>query len=173
MLPIRTILHPTDFSESAAFAYRLACSLARDSDSRLILLHVIPPPIAHGEVVARRAPDGYQEELQQALGNLPGPANGVELARRLEDGDPAEVIVRVARETPCDVIVMGTHGRTGLGRLLFGSVAEAVVRRAPCPVLTVKASACNPHPEKAAPEVTGKQSAPAGSGNPLAILESR
>jgi nucleotide-binding universal stress UspA family protein len=59
--------------------------------------------------------------------------------RRLEEGDPATEICRVANEAGCELIAIGTHGRTGLGRLLMGSVAEQVVRRAPCPVLTVKA----------------------------------
>jgi hypothetical protein len=64
-------------------------------------------------------------------------------------GDPASAILRVTQELPADLIVMGTHGRTGLGRLLMGSVAEQVVRKAPCPVVTVK----TPLPEKKASEV--------------------
>jgi hypothetical protein len=63
----------------------------------------------------------------------------VRLEPRLEDGDVPELIVEVAQETVADLIVMGTHGRTGLGRLLLGSVAERVLRTAPCPVLTLKA----------------------------------
>jgi nucleotide-binding universal stress UspA family protein len=63
---------------------------------------------------------------------------GVEAERRLEEGDPVEAILRVAEEIGADLIVMGTHGRTGLSRLFMGSVAEQVLRRAPCPVLTLK-----------------------------------
>ena len=62
---------------------------------------------------------------------------------RVQDGDPVVEILEVTREAPCDLIVMGTHGRTGLGRLLMGSVAEQVLRRASCPVLTVR----TPFPE--------------------------
>jgi hypothetical protein len=62
----------------------------------------------------------------------------VHVEHRLADGNPSEEILRQARDTGCDLIVMGTHGRRGLGRLLLGSVAEEVMRKAPCPVLTVK-----------------------------------
>lgn len=144
MLPIQTILHPTDFSERSEYAFRLACVLARDHGARLILVHVVPPPVAHGEVVARRGPDGYYEQLERELARIQPPDPGIRVERRLEDGDPGIVIVQLAREIPCDVIVMGTHGRTGLGRLLMGSVAEHVVRKSPCPVLTVK----TPFPEE-------------------------
>ena len=73
---------------------------------------------------------------------------------RVHEGDPATQIVRVAQETRCDLIVLGTHGRTGLGRLLMGSVAEQVLRKAPCPVLTVK----TPFPEtSSAPGVPARE----------------
>jgi nucleotide-binding universal stress UspA family protein len=71
---------------------------------------------------------------------------------RLEEGIPAEEIVRVAREVEADLIVMGTHGRSGLGRLLLGSVAEQVMRHATCPVLTLKAPAMEPLIETTASE---------------------
>jgi nucleotide-binding universal stress UspA family protein len=138
MLPIRTILHPTDFSEHSDPAFWLACSVARDYGARLVVLHVVPPPVFHGEVVARRQPDGYHTDLEKQLQEFRPREPGIPVERRVEDGDPAAAILRVAQEVPCDLIVMGTHGRTGLGRLLMGSVAEQVMRRAPCPVLTVK-----------------------------------
>jgi nucleotide-binding universal stress UspA family protein len=75
----------------------------------------------------------------------------VKIEHRLAEGDPAREILRVARETGCDLIVMGTHGWTGLGRLLMGSVAEQVVRKATCPVLTVK----TPIPDTAIPAPSG------------------
>lgn len=139
MLPVRTILHPTDFSEPSTSALRLACSLARDYGARLILLHVAPAPIvvpAMGVV-----PPQTEEEFQRtraALRDLEIPVPGVEADRCLLQGDAAAEILRAAEENQCDVIVMGTHGRTGLGRLLMGSVAEQVLRKAPCPVVTVK-----------------------------------
>ena len=138
MSKIRTILHPTDFSERSESAFHLACSLARDQRARLIVLHVIPPPVCHGEVVARQQPNGYREQMDNWLQRLQAPGSGVEIDHRLTDGEPYAEILRVAEDDSCDLIVMGTHGRTGLGRLLMGSVAEQVLRRASCPVLTVK-----------------------------------
>jgi universal stress protein A len=132
MLPIQTILHPTDFSERSGYAFQLACSLARDGGARLIVLHVMPVPL----VQEKR---GYREEMTGELNRLGAPDAQVRVEHRLEEGDPATQILRVAQETGCDLIAMGSHGRTGLDRLLIGSVAEQVLRRAPCPVLTVKA----------------------------------
>jgi nucleotide-binding universal stress UspA family protein len=81
----------------------------------------------------------YREEMEKELKGIRVPDRKVQVERLLEEGDPAAQILRVAQETNCDLIVMGSHGRTGLDRLLMGSVAEQVVRRASCPVLTVKA----------------------------------
>jgi nucleotide-binding universal stress UspA family protein len=139
MLPIKTILHPTDFSEVSDAAFRLACGLAADHNSRLVILHVVPPPQSHGEVVARRQDDGYHADLWRMLEHLRPEGNAVSVERRLEDGDAAETILRVAEEEAADVIVLGTHGRGAFGKLLLGSVADKVVRRAPCPVLTTNA----------------------------------
>jgi nucleotide-binding universal stress UspA family protein len=128
----QTILHPTDFSERSGYAFRLACSLARDRGARLIVLHVMPVPL----VQEKRF---YQEEMSAELNRLRAPDSQIQVEHRLEQGDPATQILRIAQETGCDLVVMGTHGRTGLDRLLMGSVAEEVVRRAACPVVTVKA----------------------------------
>jgi nucleotide-binding universal stress UspA family protein len=141
MLPLRTILHPTDFSPAAAHAFGLACSLARDHGARLVVLHVYPPPVCHGEVVARRQGEGYEEELWRMLSRVRPQGSPPEVEHRLAEGDAAEEILRIAREEPCDLVVLGTVGRTGLRRLLLGSTAEKVVCRAPCAVLTVKAPA--------------------------------
>lgn len=138
MQAIRTILHPTDFSEPAEHAFHLACSLARELGARLIVLYVDPPPVCHGELVARRQPNGYHEELWQKLNQIQAPdADGI-VEHRLEEGEPGNEILQLATAENCDLIVMGTHGRAGLRRLLMGSVAEQVVRNAACPVLTVK-----------------------------------
>jgi universal stress protein A len=138
MLPIRTILHPTDFSERSAAAFRLACALARDYDAWLIALHVMPSEVVYAEGVVLPTPQGYRLEMLDKLEEMRAEGPGVRIETRLAEGNPAEQINRLAAEVPCDLIVMGTHGRTGLGRLLMGSVAEQVVRKAPCPVLTVK-----------------------------------
>jgi nucleotide-binding universal stress UspA family protein len=132
MLPLRTILHPTDFSERSGYALQLACSLARDHGARVIVLHVMPVPLVQEKRL-------YREEMAEELNRLGAPDARVQVERRLDEGDPATQILRVAMEIGCDLIVLGSHGRTGLGRLLMGSVAEQVLRRASCPVLTVKA----------------------------------
>ena len=146
MFEIRTILHPTDFSESSEWAFHLACSLARDHRASLIVVHVIPPPVSHGEVVARQGPSGYRAQMCDWLYRLQAPSSGLTIDHRLTDGDPSAEILRVAEDNNCDLIVMGTHGRTGLPRLLMGSVAEQIVRRASCPVLTVKSPFAEPVP---------------------------
>ena len=142
MLRLGTILHPTDFSESAAYAFWLACSLARDYGARLIVLHVAPPPVLHyGEgVPIHDQIHDYRDPIEQKLRSLQPPDNDIEITHELAKGDPVEEIVRVANEKHCDLIVMGTHGRTGLSRLILGRVAEQVLRKASCPVLSVKAT---------------------------------
>jgi nucleotide-binding universal stress UspA family protein len=140
MLPIHTVLHPTDFSERSWNALQLACALARDYHARLVLLNVVPRPIvAFGEGVVPPDPEVLSQTARDQLDGLARQCNGVEVERRVEDGDPAELILSVAEEAHADLIVMGTHGRTGLRRLIMGSVAEHVARRARCPVLTVTA----------------------------------
>lgn len=139
MLPLATILHPTDFSEHSQFAFRLACALARDYKARLVLLHVLPPPMviyAGGPVPAETWPSA--EEVKAKLRQLEDQAHRARVESQVMEGDPVDVILRAAEETHSDVIVMGTHGRTALARLLLGSVAEGVLRKAPCPVLTAK-----------------------------------
>jgi nucleotide-binding universal stress UspA family protein len=138
MLPIHKVLHPTDFSEHSRHAFRLACALAHDYSAGLVLLHVHSPFVAYGDGLVAAIPPDYTEELRAQLNKLDPHDPKVVVERRLIEGAPALEILRVARESDCDVIVMGTHGRTGLGRLLMGSVAEEVVRKADCPVLTVK-----------------------------------
>jgi nucleotide-binding universal stress UspA family protein len=139
MLPIRTILHPTDFSERSRHAFRLACSLARDYGAHLVVLHVVPTPLAvYMEGVVAEPVSNYQEELQAQLCTLKPEFPEVVPEYRTVEGDAIHEILRYAMEHPCDLIVLGTHGRTGLSRLLMGSVAEGVVRKAGCPVLTVK-----------------------------------
>ena len=146
MLALRTILHPTDFSSGAEYAFRLACSLARDHGGHLIVLHVKPTEVLYAELPYVLPPDPAQieENLQEQLHHLqpPEPLAGVEYL--LREGNPVPEILRTAQENGADLIVMGTHGRTGVRRLLMGSVAEAVLRKAPCPVLTVKAPPAKP-----------------------------
>ncbi len=137
MSHFRTILHPTDFSPLSQTAFRTACELAKSEGARIIVCHVYPPPAEHGEVVARRQDASYYEELWRMLERVRPEEAGIAVEHRLEEGRPADTVVRLATEEGCDLIVMGTHGRAGLRRLLLGSVAEHILRAAPCPVLTV------------------------------------
>ncbi len=148
MSSIRTILYATDFSEAAEQAYPFACSLARDLGALLIVMHVYPPPLDRSEVVARRQDNGYEEDLWRLLRRYQAPEVTAGVRHFLEEGDAAERILHVARETATDLIIMGTHGRSGLSRLLMGSVAEQVLRKASCPVLTLKKPAAAPDSAK-------------------------
>jgi nucleotide-binding universal stress UspA family protein len=139
MLALRTILHPTDFSDRAQAAFELARSLAKDYDARLILLHVaMPPVVVYPAGIVNQPATPIEAELNERLDQLRARAPGVNVSCRLEEGDPVTEILAVAKEARCDLIVLGTHGWTGLSRLLMGSVAEQVLRKAPCPVITVK-----------------------------------
>jgi universal stress protein A len=138
MLPIHTILHPTDFSECSTNALPLACALCRDYGAKLVILHVSRlPPVGQRDIDLRA---GYQFSLQGAkdrLDHLELPDHSIHVERRCETGDYATGILRIANEISADLIVMGSHGRAGINRLLMGSVAEHIVRKAKCPVLTV------------------------------------
>jgi nucleotide-binding universal stress UspA family protein len=138
MLAIKNILCATDFSESSAFAFRVACTLARDYRARLVVLHAVPPPVgAYCDFYI--PPDfGYQEPLREKLLQLQPRDQRIAVEHRLVEGEAAATILAVAKDMPADVVVLGTHGRTGLARLVIGSVAEQVLRKAVCPVLTVK-----------------------------------
>jgi nucleotide-binding universal stress UspA family protein len=142
MLPIRTILYPTDFSARSEYAFPLACSLARDHDARLLVMHVVPPPQAVGYDEMPLPPPlspEYNEQMAANLRRLQPPDPALRVEYRLEEGFAATEILRLAEEAKADLVVMGMHGRTGLSRLVLGSVAEHVVRKARCSVLTVKA----------------------------------
>jgi nucleotide-binding universal stress UspA family protein len=141
--PIRTVLHPTDFSSPCAEAFRVACELAVDQSARLTVVHVIAsPPVAPPNQPAPPVlPEDPKGKLEELLRVAQMSAPGLHADYRVESGVAAERIVDAARQTRCDVIVMGTQGRTGLGRALMGSVAEQVLRTAHCPVVTVKAPA--------------------------------
>jgi len=135
----KKILFPTDFSHTGDAALAMATALARDSGATLLIVHVEEPPTAYGGgELYYGIPEPATEDLRQMLNKVvPADAN-VPYEHRLITGDPAHAITRLAEEEGVDMIVLGTHGRTGLSRLLMGSVAEAIVRRAKCPVLTYK-----------------------------------
>jgi nucleotide-binding universal stress UspA family protein len=145
MLAIRTLIHPTDFSWQSEAAFRMACALACDYRARLIVIHVQTPPSAVFGEIGTVLPESSElaRELYARLTAVQPAELTIRVEHRLSQGDPAAEILRLAQETHCDLIVMGTHGRTGLARLLVGSVAEEVLRRASCPVLTLR----SPFPE--------------------------
>jgi nucleotide-binding universal stress UspA family protein len=134
MLPFRTILHPTDFSEPAKWAFNLACALAQESDARLVVLHVAPPPFYDMAVLQQ---DEYQR-IWQMLHRLQ-PANDTTLIEyRLRYGNRLRHILDVAKETRCNLIVMGSHPRSRLRRFLNHGFAEKLVLQAPCPAIAVR-----------------------------------
>ena len=139
MRPVRTILHPTDFSDCSGVALPVARAL-RDDGARLIVLHVVKLiDVPH---LKERAPLEDPQTCRETLEGLCKRLDGADLKytveARLKFGESAVEVLRTADETGCDLIVLGTHGRSGLGRLLMGSVAEQVLRHSTCPVLMVK-----------------------------------
>jgi nucleotide-binding universal stress UspA family protein len=153
VLSIHKILHPTDYSGLSGPAFEMACSLARDFGAELIICHVSPPPIAavaDGMVVD--IPTGEAEQMAARLEKVKPDNPQLPVTHQLLRGDPATEIVRFAAEAGIDLIVLGTHGRGGLSRLLMGSVAEHVLRKALCPVVTVKARHVVEQPKTSAPQ---------------------
>ena len=138
-MQVKKILFPSDFSTTSDAAIRFATSLARDAGASLLIVHVEEPPAAYGGgEMYYGIPNPDNSELIKMLEGVLPTDETVPYEHRLVTGDPATEIVRLAEDEKIDLIVLSTHGRTGLKRLLMGSVAEAVVRRAPCPVLTFK-----------------------------------
>ena len=144
-IEIKRILLPTDFSDYSATATKYACELAAKFDAELHLLHALevhlasvptfgmglaPPKYLHeSRAAAEKALDGVLDTQWAA---------GRKVVRAVVEGSPKVEIVRYARTHEVGVIVLATHGRSGLAHVLIGSVAESVVRTAPCPVLTVR-----------------------------------
>jgi nucleotide-binding universal stress UspA family protein len=133
-LNIGAVLYPTDFSETSEAASGAAREIARESRAALHVVHVVPPVTDPGDAAERLAAIG--ERLR----------DGAPVHTALLSGLVARQIVRYAREHGIGLIVLATHGRTGLSRAILGSVAEAVVRLAPCPVLTVPAGLSSGQP---------------------------
>ncbi len=146
MQPIESILAATDFSPGAALAVEQAASLAHTLGAKLTLLHVYQiPNYFFPDGSAYIAPPEVLTELTASVADQLAAAaaqarsiTGGEVAVRSLEGAAADQIVRAAREGGFDLIVIGTHGRSGIKRLVLGSVAEQVVRHAECPVFTVR-----------------------------------
>jgi nucleotide-binding universal stress UspA family protein len=135
----KRILCPLDFSENSQVALGYASSLAKESGAKLFLVHVDDSQVPYDAGFAAYVPPmGNTEALLEQLREVRPTIEGVEYEHQLLIGHPADAIIDFVNVHDIDLIVMGTHGRTGLARLVMGSIAEAVVRRAECPVLTVK-----------------------------------
>ena len=135
----RKILFPCDLSTKEAEALKYAASLARERAAELLIVHVNEPPVVYGEgMYYYGVPEPDSKAIETMLAAVRPEIADVKYEHRLVDGDPATEIVALAKREGVELIVMSSHGRTGLGRLLMGSVAETVMREAECPVLIVK-----------------------------------
>ncbi len=144
---INSILAPTDFSKHAEGALRYACGLATRLGATLHLLHILPDVVVpvgpDPSLIAAVPPEYYKETEQQSRAALesliqpdwPRPAHVV---CDVKWGDPVNGVVSYAEDHAVDMVVIATHGRSGLSHVLLGSVAERIVREAPCPVLTIR-----------------------------------
>ena len=149
MIKMKTILHPTDFSESSSYALGYAISFAKEFEAKLYILHVVEDVSTAFYFEALKAPSAMeimtdiQNHAQRALEEvLPQEVRDtIATECAIRGGAPFVEIIRYAKEIEADMIVCGSHGRTGLKHMIFGSVAENVVRHSPCPVLSVR------HPE--------------------------
>jgi nucleotide-binding universal stress UspA family protein len=146
MSRLRRILHPTDFSRASGAAFARAVAMAKSERAPLLLVHVLAPPvpIAGEGYISPKVYDDLEASAhayaQKRLAALQAKARtaGVKSVTLLLDGVAHEQIARAAKTKKADVIVIGTHGRTGLAKFFLGSVASRVVAVAPCPVLTVR-----------------------------------
>ena len=146
MSRIRRILHPSDFSRASGAAFAKAVEMAKQNRAELLVLHVLAsfiPMVGEGYV----SPKVYEEIEASARAQAQKQLNvrvtrvkkaGVRVKGILAEGVPHEQIVRAARSKRADLVVIGTHGRTGLAKFFLGSVAGRVVSLARCPVLTVR-----------------------------------
>ena len=142
----RSIVHPTDFSTASRAAFAKAVEMAKADRGELLLVHVLSPvmPVPGDGYISPKVYDEIaastrawaQKQLDKLLAKAK--AAGARVKGLLVEGVPHEQIVRLAKSKRADVVVMGTHGRSGLAKLFLGSVAGRVVTAAPCPVLTVR-----------------------------------
>ncbi len=141
---IRRILVPIDFSEHAEYVIEWASHLALEHSSHLSLLHVYHLPVEFQQLEGAYLPPDFwtnvKKEADQTLSRYVGDIRqkGLAVEAVVREGYPATVIVDEATAQNADLIVIGTHGLSGLKHLLLGSIAERVVQKAPCPVLAVK-----------------------------------
>lgn len=141
-MKVETILVPTDFSELSSDAVNYALSTTQRLGAKIVFLHILER-LDRPDEMTPLYDEGYAFMKDQAhayLGDLVRKAKelGLEASAELVEGVPFVQILQMARKCRADMIIMGTHGRTGLSHIMIGSQAERVVRQSPCPVLTVK-----------------------------------
>jgi len=146
MIHVTKILYATDFSSHSNQAYFHAVALAEKHGASLTIVYVYAPSFGTPEVHDRGLPD--RDHWRKQLEQIRPVDSRIPVKHVFLEGDPAMEIVRYATDAGIDLIVMGTHGRTGLEKLLMGSVAEKVMREAPCSVLVVKLPKAAPVPMK-------------------------
>jgi len=158
MLPFRRILVTTDFSDTSLEAMPAAVELASHFDGELLVIHVLPvdaptpwdiPPYADFGLASSPLPEyeaQVRQEVERRLAQVAAKhaPSGGKLRTVVARGDAAAEVSRVATAEKCDLIVLATHGWTGWRHLVFGSVAEKILREAPCPVLSVRKTATSP-----------------------------
>ena len=139
---VKRIVFPTDFSSAGNEAMKMVIPMARKANARVFVIHVDETPLAvdGGHVYFGEMDHAMQERMTAVTPDC----KSIFFEYRLLTGNPAEKIVEFAKQVEADLVIMGTHGRTGLERVLLGSVAEGVVRAAPCSVLTYKHSEKEP-----------------------------
>ena len=142
----KRILCPVDFSDATQSAIDLASLLAREDESKLFIVHVMEPPTPSGPGMYGRLEE--EDDGHELFEVLPSATN-VEFEHDLLQGDPVTELLRFVEDKDIDLVVIGSHGRTGLRRVLLGSIAEQVVRRSPVPVMTVSMKAATPAAETA------------------------
>jgi len=149
MIHVRKILYPTDFSSFSTPAYFHAVAMAEAHGASLTIAYVYKPG---GD--CEREPQEDRQFWRSQLESISPTNTEIHVSHVFLEGDPATEIIRFARDAGIDLIVMGTHGRTGAERLLVGSVTEKVMREAPCSVLAVKLPRGQPSAEKPDVELT-------------------
>jgi nucleotide-binding universal stress UspA family protein len=148
---LKTILVPVDFSDSGKPALSYAASLARQSGASLRLLHVLEFPHFRPDFPHQTMDvSDWRERVNRDFGALQTSRFlGIRTTSEIREGLPFQAIVDAARDIGADLIVMATHGRTGLQHVLLGSTAERVVRHAECPVLVIRSRPAAPRPSTA------------------------
>ena len=141
MAMLKRILAPTDFSDLSAEGVRYACKLAKDVGAQVVILNVVV--LDESNVVGKREMEAHKQRLDEFVGRVTHRAADLKPREVVVAGQPYGAIVDCAEKEHIDLIVISSHGRSGLSRMLIGSVTDKLLRAATCPVLVVPAHAKN------------------------------